>query len=71
MTNFQYSAFSQRSRGKSHNEDAVLLDGQVYQGSVREGGMVDTAQPRYFAIADGGLPSGRCRAWPTGVCWKI
>ncbi|MDV6348158.1 protein phosphatase 2C domain-containing protein [Nitrosomonas sp. Is35] len=49
----QYAAFSQRGRGKSHNEDAVLLDGQVYQGSVREGRMVDTSQPRYFAIADG------------------
>ncbi len=53
MKNFQFTAFSQRGRGKLHNEDAVLLDNQVYQGSVREGGMVDTAQPRYFAIADG------------------
>lgn len=53
MRAFQYTAFSQRGRGKLHNEDAVLLDGQMYQGSVREGGMVDTWQPRYFAIADG------------------
>ncbi|MER0204454.1 MAG: serine/threonine-protein phosphatase [Nitrosomonas sp.] len=53
MTNFQYTAFSQRGRGKSHNEDAVLLDAQVYQGSIREHGIVDTSQPRYFAIADG------------------
>lgn len=53
MTNFQYTAFSQRGSGKLHNEDAVLLDGQVHQGSVREGGIVDTIQPRYFAIADG------------------
>lgn len=30
-----------------------MLNNQVYQGSVREGGIVDTAQPRYFAIADG------------------
>ncbi|MDE2389649.1 MAG: serine/threonine-protein phosphatase [Betaproteobacteria bacterium] len=53
MTNFQYSAFSQRGSGKLHNEDAVLLDGRVYQGSIREHGIVDTSQPRYFAIADG------------------
>ena len=53
MKNFQYAAFSQRGRGKLHNEDAVLLDNQVYQGSVREHGMVATTQPRYFAIADG------------------
>lgn len=30
-----------------------MLNGQVYQGSVREHGAVDTSQPRYFAIADG------------------
>jgi len=53
MINFQFTAFSQRGRGKSHNEDAILLDGQVYQGSIREHGIVDTSQPRYFAIADG------------------
>lgn len=54
MINFRFSAFSQRGRGKLHNEDTVLLDGQVHQGSVREHGMVDnTSQPRYFAIADG------------------
>ena len=53
MKTFQYTAFSQRGSGKLHNEDAVLLDSQVYQGSVREGGMVDTLQLRYFAIADG------------------
>jgi len=53
MRAFQYTVFSQRGRGKIHNEDAVLLDNQVYQGSVREGGMVDTSQPRYFTIADG------------------
>lgn len=53
MRAFQYTVFSQRGRGKIHNEDAVSLDGQVYQGSVREDGMVDIAQPRYFAIADG------------------
>lgn len=53
MKTFQYTAFSQRGRGKSHNEDAVLLDNQVYQGSIREHGIVDTSQPRYFAIADG------------------
>lgn len=53
MKTFQYTAFSQRGRGKLHNEDAVLLNGQVYQGSVREHGAVDTSQSRYFAIADG------------------
>ena len=53
MRNFRYATFSQRGRGKSHNEDAILLDGQVYQGSIREHGIVDTSQPRYFAIADG------------------
>lgn len=53
MTNFQYTTFSQRGSGKLHNEDAVLLDGQVYQGSIREHGAVDASQPRYFAIADG------------------
>lgn len=53
MTNFQFTAFNQRGRGKSHNEDAVLLDGQVYQGSIREHGLAETSQPRYFAIADG------------------
>lgn len=53
MINFRFSAFSQRGRGKLHNEDAVLLDNQLYQGSVREQGIVDTSQPRYFAIADG------------------
>lgn len=30
-----------------------MLDGQVYQGSVREQGVVDAAQTCYFAIADG------------------
>lgn len=53
MRTFQFTAFSQRGSGKSHNEDAVLLDNQVHQGSVREQGIVDTSQPRYFAIADG------------------
>ena len=53
MINFQFASFSQRGRGKLHNEDAVLLDGQVYQGSVREHGIIGTSQPRYFAIADG------------------
>lgn len=48
-----FDCFSQRGTGKTHNEDAVLLDGQVHQGNVREHGVVDTAQPRYFAVADG------------------
>src|SRR5690349_19332092 len=50
---FSYAAFTQRGAGKAHNEDAVLLDGQIHQGTVREHGAVDTSQPRYFAIADG------------------
>jgi protein phosphatase len=49
MKTFQFTAFSQRGRGKLHNEDAVLLDSQVYQGSIREHGIVDILQPRYFA----------------------
>ncbi len=54
MKNFRYTtALSQRGRGKAHNEDALLLNGQVHQGSVREHGAVDVSQPRYFAIADG------------------
>ena len=48
-----FTAFSQRGSCKVHNEDAVLLDGQVHQGRVREHGAVDTSQPRYFAVADG------------------
>jgi len=47
-----YTAFSQRRRSKLHNEDAVLLDGRVHQGSVREHGLVNTSQPRCFAVAD-------------------
>jgi protein phosphatase len=49
----RYSVFSQRGTGKSQNEDAVLLDGQVHQGRVREHGDVDASLPRYFAVADG------------------
>lgn len=48
-----FRCFSQRGVGKAHNEDAVLLNGKVHQGSVREHGIADTAQPRYFAVADG------------------
>ena len=48
-----FNSFSQRGSGKSHNEDAVLLDGRVHQGRVREHGEVDTSQPCYFAVADG------------------
>jgi serine/threonine protein phosphatase PrpC len=46
-------AFSQRATGKANNEDAMLLDGHVHQGRVREHGEVDTSQPHYFAVADG------------------
>ncbi|SOD16390.1 PP2C family protein-serine/threonine phosphatase [Nitrosomonas ureae] len=53
MKNFQFAAFSQRERGKSHNEDALLLDGQVHQGNVRKHGVVDATEACYFAIADG------------------
>jgi protein phosphatase len=48
-----FNAFSQRGTGKAHNEDALLLAGQVSQGRVRERGAVDASQPRCFAVADG------------------
>jgi serine/threonine protein phosphatase PrpC len=48
-----FTAFCQRGTGKANNEDAVLLNGQVHQGRVREHGEVDTALPCYFAVADG------------------
>lgn len=83
MTNFQYTAFSQRGRGKLHNEDAVSLDDQVYQGNIRGHRVVDTSQPRYFAIADGGCHRGVAalgqpafagnfaRASCIGICYGI
>ncbi|MDO8895240.1 MAG: hypothetical protein Q8L97_14090 [Nitrosomonas sp.] len=40
---FQYTAFSQRGRGKSRNEDTVLLDELLHQGSISESGLVDTS----------------------------
>ena len=49
----KFTCFSHCGTGKAHNEDAVLLDGQVHQGREREHGEVDTSQPRYFAVADG------------------
>lgn len=42
----RFKAFSQRGNGKAHNENAVLFDGKVHQGRVREHGEVDTSQPR-------------------------
>jgi len=48
-----FNTFSQRGTGKAHNEDAVLLDGQVLQGRVREHGAVDISQPHFFAVAAG------------------
>lgn len=48
-----FNSCSQRGTGKTNNEDAILLAGQVHQGRVRECGTVDTARPRYFAVADG------------------
>lgn len=53
-----FNSFSQRGTGKAHNEDAVLLNGQVHQGRVREHGEVDASQPRFFAVADG-VSSGK------------
>lgn len=53
MKILRYNAFSQRGRGKLHNEDAVLLNGQVHQGSVREHGIIDVSRPCHFAVADG------------------
>ena len=49
----KFICFSHRGTGKAHNEDAVLLDGHVHQGRVREHGAVDASLPRYFAVADG------------------
>jgi len=48
-----FNSFSQRGSGKAHNEDAMLLNGRVHQGRVREHGEIDASQPRYFAVADG------------------
>ena len=56
-----FYAFSQRGTGKAHNEDAVLLAGQIHQGSVRQSGTVDASQPLYFAVADGVAISTRPR----------
>jgi len=49
-----FDCFGQRGTGKVTNEDAVLLDDQVFQGSVRDRGVIDTGQARHFAVADGG-----------------
>ena len=49
----KFTCFSQRGSGKAHNEDAVLLGGQVHQGRVRVSGAVDESLPCYFAVADG------------------
>lgn len=48
-----FKSFSQRGTNKPHNEDALLLNGKVHQGSVRESGVVESSKPSYFAIADG------------------
>lgn len=48
-----FRCFSQRGVGKAHNEDAVLVNGRVHQGSVREHGEADLSWPCYFAVADG------------------
>ncbi len=48
-----FSPFRQRGTNKRHNEDSLLLDGQLHQGSVREQGEVETVQPCYFAVTDG------------------
>ena len=49
----QWQAFSQRGTGKPRNQDAVLLNGQVCQGSVRQCGRLTGAGPFTFAVADG------------------
>jgi len=56
-----FGCFSQRGTGKAHNEDAVLLAGQVHQGSVREHGEADASHPCIFAVADGVSTSTRPR----------
>ena len=48
-----FNAVSQRGTGKANNEDALLLNGQVHQGRVREHGELDPPQTCYFAVADG------------------
>ena len=48
-----FTSFSHRGIGKAHNEDAILLAGNVHQGRVREVGTVSADLPRYFAVADG------------------
>lgn len=58
---FSYATFSQRGVGKVHNEDALMLDGEVYQGTVREHGQVKSSLASYFAIADGVSISTRPR----------
>lgn len=35
-----FTSLSQRGTGIAHNEDVVLLDGQMHQGRVREHGEV-------------------------------
>ena len=49
----KYTCFSKLGSGKAHNEDAVLLNGQVHQGRVRVSGAVDESLPCYFAVAEG------------------
>ena len=53
QSGYSFVSFSQRGTNKPHNEDALLLNGKVHQGSVRESGVVETSQKAYFAIADG------------------
>lgn len=52
-TRLRFNAFSQRGKGKLHNEDAFLFSHRVYQGSVRESGVLSGDDPQWFAIADG------------------
>lgn len=48
-----FTAFSQRGTNKPHNEDALLLNDKIHQGSVRESGTIEASQQAYLAIADG------------------
>lgn len=51
----RYIAVSQPGPTKKRNEDALLIDGEVYQGSVRlaQSANHNDAYPKLYAIADG------------------
>ena len=65
MKTFQYTAFSQRGRGKSHNEDAVLLD-NFSPDNVRNAVLL--IDKKYETEASGGITLETIRSYAeTGV----